>query len=196
MKSKFLTGIAATAMLFTVLALPLFSEDEGSDKGGDAAADDPMKPGPEHAALAKLAGKWDVASKFYDMEGKATDSKGSAEFKVIFDGRYVQQDYKGEMEGTTFTGLEIIGFDRVSKKYTAHWIDSMSTGAVWLTGTSKDAGKTIEFTGKMSDPSSGGEIESRWVHTHKGDDSFVFEMFLKLGDKEVKFMELTYTRKK
>lgn len=198
MKSKFLFGFAASAVLCAFLARPLWSEDKGGDEGGGGQElPEGMKPGPEHEALAKLAGKWEIAGKMWmDATGKPTESKGSAEFKVIMDGRFIQQDYKGEMMGMPFTGMEILGYDRTTKKYTAHWVDSMSTGATWLTGTSKDGGKTIEFKGKMSDPESGGEVDSRWMHTSKGDDSFVFEMFLTVEGKEVRFMELTYTRTK
>ncbi|KAF0239986.1 MAG: hypothetical protein FD180_5101 [Planctomycetota bacterium] len=198
MKAKFAIGLALTAVLCAFLARPLWSEDEGSDKGGGGGGmPDTMKPGPEHEAMAKWAGKWEVAGKFWmDPSGKATDSKGSAEFEVIMEGRYFQQDYKGDLMGMPYTGMEIIGYDRVMKRYTAHWVDSISTSATYLTGTSKDGGKTIEFTGKMPDPEKGGEVDTRWVHTAKGDDSFVFDMFLQSEGKESKIMELTYTRKK
>ena len=197
MKSKLAIGIAASALLCALLAGPLWSEDEGSDNGGGGEKPETMKPGPEHEAMAKWVGKWEVAGKFWmDASGKATESKSSAEFKGILEGRYFQQDYTGEFNGMPYTGMGIIGYDRVMKRYTEHWVDSISTSATYLTGTSKDGGKTIEFTGKMPDPEKGGEVDTRWVHTQRGDDSFVFEMYVKHAGKENKVMELTYTRKK
>lgn len=192
MSRKILLFLPLAAVLAVFVARPLFSEE-----GAAPAMPDSMKPGPENAALAKLAGKYDVAGKFWMQPGAdPIDSKGTATFTSIMDGRFVQQDYEGEMMGMGYRGMGILGYDRLLKRYSEHWIDNLSTSPTYLTGTSADGGKTIEFSGKMPDPESGGEVATRWVHTHKSDDQFVFEMYVGEKGKEAKIMELTYTRKK
>jgi hypothetical protein len=192
---RYLTVGLPALVLAALCTLPLWS-DEGSDKGGGGMPET-MMPGPENQALAKLAGKYEVAGKFWMQPGAPEiQSKGTAEMSSILDGRFVQQTYSGELMEMKYTGLGILGYDRVIKKYTQHWADNMSTNATFLYGTSKDGGKTIEFKGKMSEPESGGEVETRWVHTTKSDDQFTFEMYTGPADKEHKVMELTYTRRK
>src|SRR4051812_27745850 len=81
-----------------------------------------MQPGPQHAQMAKLAGSYTVAGKMWmDPAGPAVETKGTAEFTVILDGRYVRQDYKGSMpmgpgQEMPFTGIGLDGYDNVAKK--------------------------------------------------------------------------------
>jgi hypothetical protein len=188
--------VVPVVLAAVVLARPLWSE-EGSDGGGGGGMPEALKPGPEHKEMAKWAGKYNVATKYWmDPTGAPMESKGTAEFTSLFEGRYLRQDYKGEMMGMPFTGIGFDGFDRVTNKYCSVWIDSMGTQVTYLEGTSKDGGKTIEYKGKMSDPMANKQVDSRWVHTTKSDDSFVFELYMTQEGKEVKGMELTYTRAK
>ena len=203
MKLKTVLGLSAAVVLCAVIARPLWSDDEGSGAGGkkdggeDAAkAAEMMKPGPEHKELAKLAGKWDVSGKFWmgtPDDGKAVP--GTAEFKVILDGRYIQQDFTGTFMGQPYTGMGVMGYDRYMKHYTNYWSDSVSTMPMFLFGTTTDGGKTIEFPGEMPD-GKGGVAKYRTVMTTKSADSFTYEMFEPYEGKEMKAMELTYTRKK
>ncbi|MBI2923400.1 MAG: DUF1579 domain-containing protein [Planctomycetes bacterium] len=196
MKIKVLLLLPVALVAGLLAARPLLSE-EGKEGGGEGAMPETMQPGPEHAALAKLAGKYEVSGKFWMEPGaEAVESKGTATMTSIMDGRFVQQDYEGAMMGMTYKGTAILGYDRVTKRYTEHWIDNLSTSATFLTGTSEDGGKTIVLSGKMSEPEAGVQVTTRWVHTQKSDDQFVFDMFFGEKDKEHKVMELTYTRKK
>lgn len=187
------------AMVLAVLSCPpawAQGEPDG-DAGMDAAAMEKMMPGPEHEVLAKRVGTWSVSTKIWmDPSQNPMESIGTAEFKLVMDGRFLHQEYKGEMMGMPFTGWGFDGFDRVTGKWTSFWIDSMSTSPTSLTGTSADGGKTIEFTGDMSDCASGTVVKTRWVATHSSDDESRVEMYVTHGDKEEKAMELVYKRKK
>jgi hypothetical protein len=94
------------------------------------------------------------------------------------------------------SGIGQIGYDRTMKRCTEYWIDNMGTAATYLFGKSDDGGKTITFAGKMTSPSTSNEVDTRWVHTHRSDDEFTFEIFFGPKDKEVQVLELTYKRAK
>lgn len=154
-------------------------------------------PGPEHQQLAKLAGEWEVAGKCWmDPSQPPVESKGSSTFSVIFGGRYVMQEFQGDMMGQKFEGKGAIGYDNTTKKYQTGWIDSMTTAMIQLEGASTDGGKTVEYKGDMICPIQG-PSGIRQVISHAGDDAFTFTMYLSpQGRGEMKMMELSYTRKK
>jgi hypothetical protein len=155
------------------------------------------QPGPEHQALAKLAGTWDVAAKMWMEPGKdPMESKGTAKMEVILDGRYLRQDYRGDFMGQPFTGIGIEGFDRVKNAYTSTWLDSMSTGIMHMDGTSSDGGKTITYEGDYSCPMEKRQIQGRTVTKIIDDKTFTVTMYATREGSEAKTMELRYTRAK
>ena len=156
-----------------------------------------MQPGPEHGELKKREGKYDVAVKMWmDPKAPPQESKAKAEMKMVMNGKFLKQEYKGEMMGKPFTGIGYEGFDRVANKYTSTWLDDFSTQAMLAHGESKDGGKTIVFTGEFACPMTGGMVKYRNVYKQIDDDKFTFEMYQTQDGKESKGMELTYTRKK
>jgi len=156
-------------------------------------------PGPEHQELMKNAGEWDADVKFLDMaSGKWSEpTKGSAKFEPIFDGRYMKMTFKGSMmmNGQTmpFEGMSIMGYDNMKKMYFSTWIDSMSTMLMKSEGTK--AGDVLTLTGSMPD-GMGGEAKTREVATHADNDHMKYEMYCDMQGKEMKMMEINYTRKK
>jgi hypothetical protein len=168
----------------------------GMDAAAMAKMMELMKPGPEHQQMAKMVGSWDVDGKMWmDPKAPPTDSKGTAQFSAIFDGRYIRQDFQGSMMGMPFTGIGIDGYDRGQKLYTTVWIDSMSTSTFTCTGTASADGKTITYTGDMWCPQTNGMIKSRSVMTLISDSEMTFEMFVTMNGHEDKSMELHYHRK-
>jgi hypothetical protein len=156
-----------------------------------------FEPGPEHAELKKVEGSYDVGVKMWmDPSQPPMESKATAEFKMVMNGRWLQQTFKGEMMGKPFTGTGYDGYDRAAKKYVGTWLDDMSTQMMYLKGESKDGGKTIEYTGDQVCPMMDKEMKVRTVHKKIDDNKFTFEMYQTIDGKETKGMELTYTRKK
>ncbi|HYF49273.1 MAG TPA: DUF1579 domain-containing protein [Planctomycetota bacterium] len=185
--------IALLALSFCIHA----ADNPQQDPKAMAAMMEKFAPGKEHEALAKLAGKYDVTVKMWMEPGKdPVESKAEAEFTMELKGRYLKQTFKGTMMGQPFTGVGYDGFDRASNKYTATWMDDFSTTMMYMTGTSKDGGKTVEYTGEQTCPMTGQMIKTRTVHKTVDDDTFTFEMYQTHDGKEMKGMELTYKRKK
>lgn len=154
--------------------------------------------GPEHERFKNMVGTWKAESKSWMAPGtEPMVSEGRAVFKLILDGRYLQQDYSGEMMGQPFTGISVEGFDRIKKKYVSTWMDSSSTGIYIQYGTQDPSGKSFTYHGKMDDPFTGQEKTARSVAREIDKDTAVFEMYDTTPDgTEYKCMEITYKRVK
>ena len=153
-------------------------------------------PGPEHQKLAKLAGKWKLQFTSWMAPGAPPQkSDGTAEFKTVLGGRYVQQEVKGDMGGQPFEGMGIMGFDNVTKERFATWTDSMSTGLMVMRGKCPTDAKKCTTKGHMSDAIAGKEVAYSETTTMTDDDHFTFELRGPGPDgKQFKMMEIVYTR--
>jgi hypothetical protein len=152
------------------------------------------KPTEEHEAFKFAVGKWKTVMKdFQQNAAEPNANEGTAEFRLLMDGRYLEQDFEGTFQGQTFEGKGIMAYDKAQKKYVSTWIDNMSTGIIFSEGRwLEDKGQFVE-EGKMATPF--GEVESRTVWQHVDDDKFTLTMYvIPPNQPEVKAMEITYTR--
>jgi hypothetical protein len=154
-------------------------------------------PGTPHRLLASMAGNWNTVGRFWMEPGKpAVESSGRSEQKMILDGRFLQQDYNGDMMGTPFSGIGFIGYDNHTEKYVSTWMDTMGTAIMIFEGTASADGRTITQTGRYDDPVQG-PMEWRSVTRVVDDNTLEMEMYAtgKSG-KEEQMMEITYSRAK
>jgi hypothetical protein len=154
-------------------------------------------PGGPHKLLATLAGTWTTRTRAWmEPDKPPMEGTGTCEQKMFLDGRYLQQEYTGEMMGSPFTGINLIGYDNHTKKYVSTWIDSMSTGIYYFEGTASPDGKTITQESSYDDPIRG-PMAWRSVTRVVDDNTLEYEMYLTpKGGKEEKMMEMTVTRKR
>jgi hypothetical protein len=157
------------------------------------------KPGPGHAKLKALEGRWNAKSQAWMKPGdKAMDSKGVATFEWILGGRFLRQKFLGDWAGQKFEGLMHIGYDNLRRQYVTTWMDSMGTGLVYSTGQSDESSKTIRDEGTYSCPMTG--ETSKWFRSEwhiPGGDTATYRMFGRDDSgKEYKTMEIVYTRAK
>ncbi|GIW55460.1 MAG: hypothetical protein KatS3mg082_1864 [Nitrospiraceae bacterium] len=153
-------------------------------------------PGEPHKLFASLAGSWTTTTKEWMEPGKPpTESTGTAEMKMVLDGRFLYQEYNGQMMGQPFSGIGIDAYDNLTKKYVTAWIDSMGTGIFMMEGTASTDGKTITLRGSHPEPD-GGRMTHRAVWKIVDANTQIFEMYGAHGKgKETKMLEITYTRK-
>ncbi|MEW6533203.1 MAG: DUF1579 domain-containing protein [Thermodesulfobacteriota bacterium] len=154
-------------------------------------------PGKPHKMLAKLVGSWTTKTTAWMEPGKPpAHGTGTCEQKMLFDGRYLQQEYTGDMMGMSFTGINLLGYDNHTKKYVSIWFDSMSTGIYFFEGTGSADGKTITQECRYDDPVRG-PVVWRSVSRIVDDNTMEYEMFITpKGGKEEKMMEMTVSRKR
>ena len=153
-------------------------------------------PGEQHKQLASLAGSWTTKTKEWMEPGKPpTESAGSVEMKTVLDGRFLQQEFTGEMMGHPYSGMGISGYDNLRKRYVSTWIDTMGTGVFVMEGTAGADGKTITLKGQHAELG-GGHMSHRAVWKIVDSNTQIFDMYgTHDGGKEMKMMEITYTRK-
>jgi hypothetical protein len=158
-----------------------------------------MTPGDAHKKLEDLVGSWDAEVKTW-MNGPKSEpmiTKGTSEHKMALGGRFLQQDFTGEMMGQPFTGVGYTGYDNMKKKYVAVWMDNMGTAIATMEGTINKEGTTITTWGKMDEPATGERDKKVKYVMHMIDkDKHVFEMYdLSAGGGKNPTMQITYTRK-
>jgi hypothetical protein len=189
------------ALLIACLAAP-FASAGGQQKAmtQQQMMDQMMKyatPVKEHEYLKKYVGAWDAEVKSWEDPAAAPmTQKANMKGELIFGGRFVKCSFDGTMMGQPFSGLQIIGYDLFQKKYVSFWIDSMSTNFFLTAGALGPTGKALSETGTWPDPMTGGMEKVRVVTTWLEDGKFSFELH-RIGKdgKDVKSMEITYTRK-
>lgn len=152
-------------------------------------------PGEPHKQFASLVGSWTTTTKEWMEPGKPpTESTGSAEMKLLLDGRYLQQEYTGDMMGRPYSGVGVTAYDNLSKRYVSTWMDTMGTGIFVMEGTASKDGKTITLKGHHAEPG-GGQMSHRAVWKIIDSNNQTFDMYGSHGGKEMKMMEMVYTRK-
>ena len=152
-------------------------------------------PGEPPKVLAGLEGSWTTKTRSWMApDTPPMESTGTCESKMLLGGRYLQQEYAGDMGGEAFRGINILGYDNHTKKYLSVWIDSMSTGIYFFEGTASGDGKTITQESRYDDPVRG-PLVWRSVTKIKDDNTLEYTMFItpKRG-KDEKMMEMTVTR--
>ncbi len=92
-------------------------------------------PGAPHKLLASLAGSWKTKTKSWIEPGKPPVESDGSSGQMILGGRYLHQEFTGDMMGTPFTGIGITGYDNHKKRYISTWMDSMSTGIFFSKGS-------------------------------------------------------------
>jgi hypothetical protein len=189
MRNRLWPVLLAAAVVGAFSAGRVFSQDAYEKLGA---------PGAEHKSLAKLVGDWTVASKVWDNPGAAAkETKAHGKFRAIMGGRFIVQDYEGESEGKPFTGMGIFGYDNAKQKYTRMWIDSGSTTMSYSEGT--DDGKSKTYVAEKESPG-GRKMTMKQTIVFQDDDHFLFTFAMVMGPdeapREMKMMELAYTRKK
>lgn len=184
-----------------LLASPALAKEKKAEKQMDQQAMMELwkklaTPGEPHKLFAGLAGSWTTTTKEWMEPGKPPmESTGTAEMKMLLDGRFLYQEYNAQMMGQPFSGIGIDAYDNMTKKYVTAWMDTMGTGIFIMEGTASADGKTITLKGSHPEPG-GGKMTHRAVWKIVDNNNQTFEMYgAHHGGKEMKMLEILYTRK-
>lgn len=212
---KKLIMLFSAAVLLSACEKTKTADNANSDKTDTIAANSEWKPvdsatatkawmeystpGEMQQMIAKSDGNWTGETTMWmENGGQPMTSKSEATNKMMFDGRYQMSTHKGNMMGMPFEGISILGYDNAKKKFVSSWIDNMGTGIMTLEGDWNPSTKSIEFKGKMTDPTRPEkDCNVREVFTFIDDNTQKMEMFgpdAKTG-KEFKTMEIVFKRK-
>ena len=156
-------------------------------------------PGKLHERLAKDAGTWHGKNTMWMAPGaEPVSCTSTTTITPVMDGRYTRAEIKGEMPGMgPYHGLGFYGYDNVSQKFVATFIDSHSTGIMNGTGELSGDGKTLTWTYGYNCPLTKKPVTMREVATNTGANTKLLEMFgtdPKSG-QEFKMMSIELTKK-
>jgi hypothetical protein len=157
-----------------------------------------MAVGENHQRLARMAGQWDMITKAWMEPGQPpTETKGTVTNTMLLGGRVLQSQHSGAMMGQPFEGVGLTGYDNVTGRHWTTWLDNMSTGLFQATGSFDLATSTYTYKGEMADPMKpASTVKVRAVTKLTGPDSYVFEWYDTHEGKEMKSLEVSYTRRK
>ena len=193
--------LAVTTLCVTLTVTTALAKDKKSEKQMDPQAmmetyKKLATPGEPHKLFASLAGSWATKTKeWMEPDKPPMESTGSAEMKMLLDGRFLQQEFTGDMMGQSYSGVGISAYDNLRNRYVTMWIDSMGTGIFTMEGTASADGKTITLKGQHAEPG-GGHMTHRAVWQIVDSNTQTFDMYGTHGNgKEMKMMEIRYTRK-
>ena len=173
----------------------------GSWKPG-AAQDDVMQkleaagtPGPAHKALDALVGNWKAEVKCWtDPGGSPNVSQGRANASWTLNGRFLEEEFHGEMMGKPFSGKTLMGFDNTKQTFNSVWMSDTQTSMFTSEGKGDSGNKVITLEGKASCAATGRkDVPMKTVLRVISPVQHILEMFD--GSKgNAKTMEITYTR--
>jgi hypothetical protein len=196
---------AAVCLAVVCLVPPALAQDKPAapamSKEQQAMMDAMMKamvPGENHKLLASLSGNWTFAQKMWmDPAAPPQESTGTASYTMSLGGRYLESTAKGVFSGMPFEGKGVTAYDNVTKQFMASWIDNFGTGIMYMTGKYDPATKALTFLTDMDDPAKPGtKIKVREVLRFVDPNKHIMEWYELRAGKDVKTMEIVYTRAK
>jgi hypothetical protein len=152
-------------------------------------------PGPAHKALQALTGNWKAEVKCWmDPGGPPEVTQGTAKANFTLNGRFLEEEFHGQMMGKSFTGKTLLGYDNTKQTFNSVWISDTQTSMFTSEGKGDGGNKVITLEGKANCPATGRkDIPMKTVLRVLSPEKHVFEMFD--GSKgNAKTMEITYTR--
>lgn len=178
-----------------------FGDKSVSWKPG-AAQDDVMQkeeaagtPGPGHVALDALVGDWKAEVKCWMESGRSPEvTQARANTSWTLKGRFLEEEFHGEMMGKPFNGKTLLGFDNTKQTYNSVWMSDTQTSMFTSEGKGDSGNKVITLEGKATCAATGRkDVPMKTVLRVISPDKHVLEMFD--GSKgNAKTMEITYTR--
>jgi hypothetical protein len=150
-------------------------------------AQEPVKPGAEHAKLKAMEGTWDAT-----IEMMGSTSKGTMTYQMGLGGLWLLETFKGDFGGMTFEGRGMTSYDPHKKKYITVWIDSHSTTPMISEGNYEKEGRMV-MKGEMTHD--GKAMKLTMTTEMKDMNNMVFTMTSPGPDgKDFPMMKITYKR--
>src|SRR6266705_1306156 len=101
-------------------------------------------PGPAHKALDALVGNWKAEVKCWmDPAGAPEVTQGTAKANWTFNGRFLEEEFHGQMMGKPFTGRTLLGFDNTKQTFNSVWVSDTQTSMFTSEGKGDSGNKVI-----------------------------------------------------
>ncbi len=106
------------------------------------------------AKLLAFVGQWEgITQTWFEPGNLGDESPWQGKIYAILGDRYVQYDYNGTMQGDSFEGKAMIGYNSMTKQFEMAWIDSFhqSTGIMHCKGHETATGIAVLGSYRASD---------------------------------------------
>lgn len=157
-----------------------------------------MTPGDMHKWMARTSGTWtaDVNSYTADVAVPIT-STATSTYKMLYNGLYQVNEFKGTMNGVPYEGQSILAYDNGKKQFVNIVLDNSGSGIGYYTGTYDDKTKVLTLRGNQFDPLTQKDIPVRQEIRFLNDDAQTITFFAPgTNGKEYKMMDIKLTRNK
>lgn len=198
---SFLAGAALAAAIVLPLSFAGARQDAaGSDPMAEMMkkAEKYMRPGPNHAHLARFIGKWEVSTHLFHGDTELAGEPGTAEFSWLFEGRWLQQKGSGTMMRMPVQTFYLIGYDNLKQSFVTASVSTMDTAMITTEGDLDQHGKNLISYGTLDEYLTGEHdkpLKSVWRFISA--DEMVLEIHdLAIGETHTKVVEMRYTRAK
>ncbi|MEK6677483.1 MAG: DUF1579 family protein [Planctomycetota bacterium] len=200
MKVAVLHCFFAMAVMAQDGAKPVQSAEKTEKKAEEKkSADGPGKsaewaknaePGEFHQKLEPLVGEFVGVSSYWSApDAEPTKSRAFFRRKWVLGGRFLQEEYVGEVFGSKVNSLGMIGYDNKNKKYVSAWFDTMDTGMETMDGEIDVTGKVLSFTEVHTNPATQKTETMRYVFRMESSTKHIIEMYTQ-DDKGKEFKTL------
>jgi hypothetical protein len=204
MKRKALTlGLLMVGTLILITGEAVSQEGQPQMSAEEAAMmakwQEMSTPGSNHKKLHHFVGEWSAVSKSW-MQGPnqpPTETKGEMKARLLLDGRFLREEFKGTMMGMPFEGVSITGYDNFRRQYRNLWMDTFGTGFNLATGNVDASGKVFKYYARMDNVASG-EVDRSYIYVIRiiNENKHIMEVHdASFPEGQTKQMEITYTRK-
>jgi hypothetical protein len=193
-----LSGALVLALTVPALALggdeKAYSSDKKEMKEGAGGMMPMPKPGPEHAMLQHMVGKWkSVTTASRDPNMPKMSWEGTVEAHSICNGLWFESIHRSTDPKMPFEGHDIQGYNPDSKKFVGTWVDSWTTSMTPYEGTWDPDAKKMSYHMTVMDPT-GKEAKMLMVIEMQDDDHHTMKMWMTPEESGEPMMTITYTR--
>ncbi len=162
-----------------------------------AKAEKFTKPGENHAFLNKFLGQWNTALQITMPGMETSPEKGTAEFKWLMDGRWMEMHSDGSMMGMPMRMFSLMGYDNNKMSYVVTSVSTFDTAMTRAEGDVDPATGSLILYGTLDEYLTGEHdkmVKVAW--RFHSDDKMVMEVHdFPIGEENNKVFEIVYTRK-
>ena len=157
-----------------------------------------MTPGDMQKMMASWDGTWNSEVTMWQKpDAPPQKSMGTTVNKMVLGGRYQESVNTSTMMGMPFEGHGTLGYNNANNMFESSWIDNMGTGVMHMKGPWDAATKSVTLRGKETDPETMTEKDFKETFKVVDNNTQMMEMYGPgMDGKEIKMMEIKFTRKK
>lgn len=157
-----------------------------------------MTPGEWHKWMARTTGTWTGDVNTYAAEdAQAMTTTASSNFRMLYNGLYQVNEFKGTMNGQPYEGQSILAYDNAKKQFVNIILDNSGSGVGYYTGTIDPTTKVLTLKGNRYDPVTMKDVPVRQEIRFLNDDTQTITFYGPgATGKEYKTMDIKLTRNK